>query len=740
MHSFFLKIKSFFYLWLLLLIASYSCSSDKKQNYQEVKVVQTAAASTFVGSETCKSCHQQEFTNWEGSHHDNAMKEANAVTVLGDFNDVEVTFKNISSRFFKKGDDFYVNTEDINGDYKDFKIEYTFGITPLQQYLIRFDNGEYQCLTTAWDSVKNEWFSLLRPNLDIVHGDRLHWTGSAMSWNTMCADCHSTDLKKNYDIATDTYKTTFSEINVSCEACHGPSSSHVNYYQNPDKEAHPPTMYMHTDMTSEELVDKCARCHSRRSQITEYFDYEGEFFDHYSPSNLIEGLYYSDGQINDEVYVYGSFVQSKMYHNGISCKDCHDVHSLKLKKQGNDLCLSCHTPNYNEQSHHFHPLNSEGAQCINCHMTGKTYMGNDFRRDHSFRVPRPDQSVQYGTPNACTGCHTDKSDEWARDAVITQFGEERADHFSDHLLKGYYQDPSAFEVLMANKSYPAIARATAVNYFGGQYIDNRQLSLLTSYLKDSSALVRNEVIATLERIQYQDASKLIQPLLNDSIRMVRISAASYMNFIQEDVTAMEGYKAANKEYLTTLEMNADFASGQHQLGLYYQAKGDDVNAVKAYERAIEIDNYYNRSRMNLALLYYNQGKTKESEQLYLKVIDQEPDFGYSYYMLGLLYNETGENEKALNYLGQATLKNPPNQNAFYNYALKLQEIKEYNASINTLNEGLQLFPYSERMLYAKFIAEMNTNQTAKAKESLTMLMQIAPNNQNYKQLFQQLNQ
>jgi len=733
MHFF----KSLFFLAFLFFISS--CSSDKKNNYSNIQENTKEVASNFVGSESCKACHKEEFKDWKGSYHDLAMQVADSISILGDFNNKTFRYKDIKSTFFKKGSDFYVNTEGHDGVYADFKIDYTFGVFPLQQYLIKFDNGEYQCLTTAWDSRENKWFTLLRPGVDVTHKDWLHWTGGAMSWNTMCADCHSTNIHKNYDAKTDTYNTTFSIINVSCEACHGASSEHVAFYEK-DKKGTPPAMYMHTEMESEELVDKCARCHSRRTQVTEYFDYKGDYNDHYAPSLLVDGLYELDGQILDEVYVYGSFIQSKMYAHGVSCKDCHNVHSLKLKKQGNDLCLSCHAPSYNTEEHHFHQDDNAGTKCVSCHMVGRVYMGNDYRPDHSFRIPRPDQSVKYGTPNACIKCHEDKTDEWAAEVIVDKFGSKRADHFSDHLLKGYFEDPSAFEHLMANHKYPDIARATALNAYAQTALSPNQITTLLEYLKDSSALVRNEAVMSLEKVQSMGMSSFIEPLLNDSIRIVRISAARYFTMTKQDVSALESYKKANKEFLTNLNVNADFASGQHQIALYYQAKGNIEAAIKSYKRAIAIDGYYNRARMNLALLYYQQGLTAESEKLYLKVIEQEPAYSYPYYMLGLLYNELADDANAMKYLKLATEKAPFNENAYYNYALKLQGIQKYKASIEVLNKALRVNPYNERMLYVKALAEAKSNQIEAAKRTVSLLLQIAPNNQNYRQFLERLNQ
>jgi len=665
------------------------------------------------------------------------MKIADSLSVLGDFDDVTFTNKNIKSTFFKKNDEYFVNTEGADGNYHDYKITYTFGVTPLQQYIVEFPNGHYQCLLTAWDTNLKKWFHL-QPDLEIKHDEWINWTGGGMRWNTMCADCHSTNVKKNFNSGANSYNTTYSEINVGCESCHGPASLHVGFYQNPQKSSKPPKMHMDTTMASKELVDKCARCHSRRAQITKMFDYTGSFLDHYNPSLLVYPLYELDGQITEEDYVYGSFIQSKMYHNGVSCVDCHDVHSLKLKEIGNTLCLSCHDPGYNKPSHHFHKINTEGSECINCHMPGKIYMGNDFRRDHSFRVPRPDQTVEYGTPNACNGCHKDKSPEWANDFINSKYGPERKSHFSDYLLAGYQGDNRAFNHLIVDGKYPEIVRATALSQYSNQSMSLQELNAIREFLNDSSALVRNEAVNAFDRSGNREISRYIEPLLVDSIRLVRISAARYFNTVNLTPENKVDFNKAQKEYLEALEMNADFASGQHQIALYQQAKGNIKLAIAAYEKAVDIDNYYNTSRINLAFLLYTQGDVEAAEKLYLKVIEQEPEFGYSYYMLGLLYHEAGNSRKALEYLSNACDREPVNIRAFYNYALVLQQIGQNEESIKIIDKALELVPDNEEFLYVKLIGQLNSNQYDDSYSTCLKLIEIAPDNGNYQQILGQL--
>ncbi len=719
------------FLFAIILMILSSCK--KESHYTAIQDFDPSK-NTFVGGQTCIECHQNEFEKWSGSHHDKAMAIADSTSVLGDFNNSTFTHKGVTTAFFKKEGKFYANTEGPDGEYHDYEIMYTFGFTPLQQYIVQFPKGHYQCLLTAWDSDKNKWFHL-QPDLDLHHEEWMHWSRGAMNWNNMCADCHSTNLEKAYDPKTLSYNTSFSEINVNCEACHGPSSQHVEYYKQGNPVGKPPKLYMQTGMASEEFVQKCARCHSRRGQLTKKFDYKGHFFDHYEQQLLNTPIYYADGQIWDEDYVYASFVQSKMYQEGVSCKDCHDPHSLTLKRQGNNLCITCHVKqDYDTPSHHFHIQNTEASQCINCHMTGRYYMGNDFRRDHSFRVPRPDQSVTHETPNACNGCHTDKSAEWAANVIVEKYGKERADHFSDHLLSGLDGNLQAYHHLIGNSNYPEIARATAVNQLINQQITQEDVDKLLTYLNDDSPWVRKESIQAIEQIGINEYHSYLEPLLNDSVRMVRIAAARYFSLNAVDMSSNADFDNAYTEYKDRLEMTSDFPGGQLQIALLQQAQGDIKGAIKSYERAIEIDNRYNQARMNLALLYYQTGYIDKSETLYKKVITQEPDFAMSYYMLGLLYNEKGESDKSLDYLKISTEKPNTTPNAFYNYALKLIEIKDFSTAELSLKQGLDLFPKNERLMYVKAIVYANSKQYKKAETAVNELIKRYPANPTYQNL------
>ncbi|UZH56531.1 tetratricopeptide repeat protein [Salinimicrobium tongyeongense] len=721
---------------LLCLFLLTGCKTDKENEY--VNITETEQQKEgFVGSKTCMKCHQQEYNHWKNSHHDLAMTIADSTTVLGNFNNTFYEHKNVLTKFFKKGEKYYVNTEGPDGQYHDYEVIYTFGVYPLQQYLVAFPQGEFQALLTAWDSEKQQWFSL-EQELEVQHEDWLKWTGGSMRWNTMCADCHSTNLEKNFDPASREYHTTFSEINVSCEACHGPGKAHTSYYQQNSPIDSPPEFYMANGMSSNEIVEKCARCHSRRSQITEKFDYKGHFLDHYNPELLVYPTYEMDGQIKDEDYVYGSFIQSKMYQAGVSCLNCHNTHTTETFKSGNKLCLKCHQSSYDEPSHHMHQEGTEATLCINCHMTGKIYMGNDFRRDHSFRIPRPDQSVLYGTPNACNTCHQEKSAQWASDKITENFGEERKSHFSDLLIPGQLGDVSALEQLIIAKEQPDIVRATAVRLLSAYDLSPQQITLLKNAGQDLSPLVRNEVVKALSQYKRPELNQYIASLLQDNTRLVRINAARF--FIMNNIPVMDklAYKKAQKEYFEYLKINADFPTGQHELGLFYQAAGNHEKAIKAYQRALEIDSYNNRSRMNMAYLQYQMGNIAIAESLYKNVTEQEPQFAEAYYMLGLLYNETGKQKQAGRFLSMACGLEVPFARACYNYALLLQQNGDYKNSIEVLDKALKHFPNQENLLYVRLIAELKLQEEERALKTVEALIQIAPQKANYIQIKKEL--
>ena len=736
-----IKSISIVYLFFGIAILGYSvnlltnCSSSTSS-------VDLPMAQQYLGDQTCKNCHEQEFQSWRDSHHDLAMQEVSDKTVLGDFNNITFTSNEVTSKFFKKDGKFYVNTEGGEGTFQDFEIQYTFGVEPLQQYLIAFPGGRLQTLLIAWDTKEQKWFDLM-PAERLKTDDWLHWTKGSMTWNTMCADCHSTYLEKNYDETTDSYDTKWAIIDVSCEACHGPGTKHLEYvnsgpFKNGQK-VKDSFLSLTSSLNNKEQVEECGRCHARRGPQTNVFDHTGNLMDNYLTETLRPGLYHADGQILDEVYVYGSFTQSKMYHNNVYCTSCHDPHSLKLKFDGNALCTQCHESNkYDVEEHHFHKIDTEGAACINCHMPGKFYMVNDFRRDHSFRIPRPDMSVQYDTPNACNQCHDDKNAEWAADAVNTWYGPRRRPHFSPALAAAQtgnlYALPSLIN-MVGDTSVPAIAQATALNVLSEVRTQETNQKVITS-IKSSNPLIRYSAMNALEYFSAEDRLRYISPLLKDSILAIRTNAIYILADVDESLyqgELNEAFQKAKIEFQNLLKVQADFPAGQVMRGQYYQKTGDKEKAEIAYLDAIRQDPYLPQPYFNLANLYYSNGNLQGAKEQFEKVIELDPNAGDTYYSLGLLLAEMEDLEGSEVNLGKAAkLTGDPNH--YYNWALTLQNLDRPKETENAYKIALQINPDSERFLYALAIFYIQQSRKQEAQAVVMKLLQINPQNKDYQNL------
>jgi predicted CXXCH cytochrome family protein len=644
--------------------------------------VEGAEAATFVGREVCRPCHQLAYETWQGSDHDLAMDVANEETVLGDFGDVVFVSKGITTRFFRSDGKFFVNTQGADGEMADFEIKYVFGHDPLQQYLVPFPGGRLQCLTIAWDIDRNEWFDLY-PDQEIPPTDWLHWTRNAQNWNGMCAECHSTNLKKNFDPETRTYHTTWSEIDVSCEACHGPGSHHVAWAEIQPM-ARPSIdnyglVVATSGISSARQVELCAPCHSRRGELGDYDHTGTALLDTFRPAILEEGLYFADGQILDEVYVWGSFTQSKMYSKDVRCSDCHDVHSLKLRFDGNALCLQCHRADaYDTPEHHFHKTiyegkPSDGARCVKCHMPERTYMVIDERADHSLRIPRPDLSQAIGTPNACSqaGCHADKPLQWSVDAYTKWYGQAKKPHYGTTLAAGRDGRPEAEEQLIrlaGDLLYPAIVRATALSLLSN-YPGEAGTRAFAVALADPEGLVRYSAVDKFVARDQDELVKLVAPLLLDPLRAVRMQAA--VQLADTPDTLLEPYQREARakglaEYRSAMAHSLDFAFAGHNLGNLAARLGDAATAEKYYRTAIAIDDLFYPAKANLAVILNAEGRNDEAEALLRSILASDPNQYETAYSLGLLLAEMGRYGEAETYLARAAAGMPDHPGAARN--------------------------------------------------------------------------
>jgi Tfp pilus assembly protein PilF len=716
------------------------------------KLPQEKPAAHFVTSEACAKCHKKEYDEWQQSHHAKAMAVADSTTVLGNFNDTVFSKNGIESRFYRKNNRFFVHTRGSQGEMAEFEISHTFGWFPLQQYLVPFPNGKMQCLPIAWDVREKKWFHLY-PDLQLDPEEWIYWTNQGQNWNSMCASCHSTQLQKQYSPLTDSYATEWAEISVGCEACHGPASKHITWAELPEM-ARPENdglQVQTSGSTHRQQVELCAPCHSRSSLLGDYSHQRSNLLDTEIPRLLEERLYFPDGQILDEVYVYGSFVQSKMYANDVRCSDCHNIHTIKLHQEGNKLCLQCHQASiYDKETHHFHkqkdakgePIRSaggeiifevgSGAQCVQCHMPGRLYMVNDYRPDHSIRVPRPDLSISLGTPNSCIHCHVDKSNEWAAGHTQKWYGSKRKYQFGTTFQDsrdGKLQAKEELIQLVSDSLSPDLVRATALSLLG-RYQGDDVSTIFKQVLISDKAIIRSTALLFLPYSAAAEQMLLIGPLLTDPVKGVRVEAARAMMRIPSDQLE-ERWQKAFKRALTEFEKvalySADFAASRLNLGALYSYQGQDDKAELQFKKAVEINRDFYAARMNLAVMYSRQGKLDLAEEQLRKALVVNPDLPDVHYSLGLLLSEKRKYTEAVEHLQKAA-DTGRNGRAYYNLGQLLDFLRRDKDAEAALVRSIELEPANIQYLQTIVSFYLKRRNFAKAQEIGDQILLHAPDN------------
>nr|WP_294514539.1 tetratricopeptide repeat protein [uncultured Rhodopila sp.] len=728
-------------------------------------------AASYTGSAACTGCHKAEAALWKTSHHALAMQPATPATVRGDFADTTFVHGGVTTTFHRSGDSFRVRTEGPDGKPQDYAVAYTFGVDPLQQYLIAFPGGRLQALGIAWDSRPKEqggqrWFHLY-PDNPPPPGDPVHWTGRDQTWNYQCAACHSTNLQKGYDLATDSYRTSWTDVDVSCEACHGPGSRHVA------RAAHKPAagdgrlgltnwlrpagngrweMDPQTGIArrSEKLVsteiDTCAACHARRSVIAQTPPPGGPFLDSFLPALLEPGMYHADGQIDGEVFEYGSFLQSRMYQAGVTCSNCHEPHSAKLRAEGNGLCAQCHLPaKFDVPEHTHHQAGGTGAQCVNCHMPSKTYMVVHGRRDHSFRVPRPDLSAALDTPNTCTQCHKDRSADWAAKSIAGWFpnGRQTRPQYGTALQVGRSGGADAerqLDALILDTDQPPIARASALPLLP-RYASSASGPAIAAAVADPDPLVRAAAARALGPAAPAVIVRSTLPLLRDPIRAVRTEAARALSGVDPQAIPADqraALAAAEDELVTAELVNADRPETHLNLGLLDTRRAQPDGAEAEYNAALRLDPHFVPAMMNLADLDRMRGRDAQGEALLRKALAIEPNNADVTHSLGLVLIRQHNYADAMPLLRKAAELAPDNARYGYVYAIALNSTGSPQQARTLLERLHQQHPADPDVLVALVTTARSAGDLPAALTSARELAGLYPGNPQIRMLVLEL--
>ena len=646
---------------------------------------QAEARPGYIADHECAACHPRQAAAFEGSKHRHAMAPASPASVRADFADTRFDGPRQATRFTRQLARFMVRTEGADGRPADFEVSHTFGIHPLQQYLIPQPGGRLQALGVAWDTTRQRWFSLLADDPP-PPGSPLHWTGRYQNWNLMCGECHTTAFRKGYDDTRDAYRTRWATDHVGCQACHGPGEAHAASATRGTGQPEPtPNRRLGT---AHEQVDQCASCHARRTRLVEDAAPGAPLLDNYLPDTLRAELYFADGQQKDEVFEYGSYRQSRMYQAGVACSDCHEPHGGKLRASGNALCTQCHNAStntrfkglqakdYDSPAHHFHSPGQAGSQCVDCHMPSTNYMVVHGRRDHAIRIPQPALSARLGSPDACRGCHTERSAEWATAAIEKHHGPRPpTGHYGDVLTAARQGQPGsarALAALIANPAQPAIVRASAIEALAALGAPPPATAL-----SDPDPVVRAAAAISLAARPAPERLAGLAPLLDDPLRAVRISAARGLADLPDDALP-PGRQPLRRQgladFIAAQQAMGDMPAAQVNLALLHADTGDLARAQTHFRRAVAQDPVSNAPRLALARFLVATRQPAEARQQLRDGLTASAQPGELHLALGLLAGELGQWDEALAELRRATELMPGNTQARRNLDALLRRL------------------------------------------------------------------
>ncbi|MBL4632046.1 MAG: hypothetical protein JKY14_13150 [Paraglaciecola sp.] len=726
----------------------------------------TASSNQYIGSDSCKNCHQVEYQQWQTSDHHKAMQTPNAQSVLGDFANKTVEFHNITSRFFIEDNQYFIETLNKHGNRQTFPVIYTFGFSPLQQYILDTGNGHMQAFNVAWDTRSKlqggqRWYHL-QPEESITPDHPFFWQRHFQNWNSHCAECHTTGYKKNYQIETNSYAIQFAEATVGCESCHGPAAQHktqaVKGIFDPKKGferllASPPIWGFSAkdpianlvSGSNKQYMQQCADCHSRRLPIADKTQLinqsPADYHNVNSISLLSSNLYFDDGQIKDEVFVMGSFLQSKMAEAGVTCTNCHNAHTGKLKLAGNQTCTQCHVAStYDLPKHHQHQTDSAGSQCVDCHMPATSYMQVDDRRDHSFVIPSADISAITDSPNACINCHEKKSLSWVADQLKTWRtnkiesipGYSPVNHWSKiHLLSGIEQLAFAKKTLPSSAAIVGAKLLEIINRMPSQ----ASITLAIEQLSSKQPLIRRAAIEVLRHLPPQQGYQYLYPMLKDPVRSVRFQAtsllATWLSHMPKSLLPELSF--AIDEYTASLLLTADFPGSQLNLAQLALAMGDTRTAQKHFEKALTIAPHLPAAMLSFADFWRQTNNQAKELVLLEKAIAVNMDFADVLHQYGLFWVRKKQYYKAAKWLVKAT--DLVDSQPYYAYvaASALHTIKRTNQAIVLLLAANKRWPEQTDLLFSLALYADKTNNKTALKIALTELQILIPSDPQVQQ-------
>ena len=616
-----MRFGKFHILWAILVFAS--CSQER-----EVPNLVRASEPGFTGLERCAICHTDKYAEWRQSLHSVAMTVPSDSTIVGDFDNVSHVYGGVRSRMFRRGDAYYMQTEDEDGRVGTYNVDYAIGMRQHQAYLTAFPNGRWQVLPLYHDGATNDWVDaqeggVVAQSRPLAREDYYYWTNAGRTWNFHCFDCHASRVQKHYDVATQTYRTTVGSLSIDCEACHGPSGKHDETRGQVNAPLH---LLLLRSLDKERSVEVCAQCHAAKEIVATGYLPGENFYDYYSlvlPDD--EAIFYPDGQPRVYLYPAALHLMSACYIQGeLTCTTCHDAHGtardvdLVANRNGVGLCETCHGDVAADPvAHGHHRAGSVGNQCVQCHMPYHYVTGENLT-DHRIASPAPENTVVNGVPNACNQCHDDKSPQWASAWAKQWYGDYQDEIVArtTAIVNGQRGGGVAPLMKLVNDgSKSAVWRATAASLLGGLG-DARAVPALVEAMDDSHAMVRMKAAVSLGRLGDVRGLPALLDALADSARIVRVQTP----FALMDIGYLPDGSAVGDAFRRALEEHRDVVYGvqgddpgfHESLGQVYEAQGRFEDARREFEIVAKLDPRHPETAADLARL---AGKQKRFEEM-----------------------------------------------------------------------------------------------------------------------------
>jgi Flp pilus assembly protein TadD len=435
-----------------------------------------------------------------------------------------------------------------------------------------------------------------------------------------------------------------------------------------------------------------------------------------------------------------------MFAAGVTCSDCHEPHSAKLRLPDEGVCLQCHASDkYADVRHRHHAAAEPAPTCMSCHMPVRTYMVIDERHDHTFRIPRPDLSLTLGTPNACNDCHRDKSPKWSAAAVERWFGPNRKGFQgygpAFHAARTDQADAAALlAIVAADRNAPAVARASALDELAS-HVTPENIATSRTALTDPDPMVRIGALDMLENVPADRMWSLVSPLLSDPVRGVRIRAASLLARVpsaSQPPTDRARFDQAAAEFIAAQRANAERPEARSALGDFFAQRGRVQEAEAEYRAALKFSPQYGTAAINLSDLYRQRGQDSDGEIVLRSALAKSPRDAALHHALGLTLTRLKQPERALEELRRATELDLNQPRYTYVYAVALYSSGRHEEAKAVLKEGLRSHPSDREILQALVSFSREAGDTAAALGYAERLATVGAPDQGLAALIQQL--